>query len=57
MRRFVDWIISDRLVMVVIVLNATALVLHEMAVRGSSTARLWFWVDYACVAFFPAVES
>jgi voltage-gated sodium channel len=44
--------ISDRTVMAVIVLNATALVLHEMAVRGSPTRALWYWLDYACVVFF-----
>jgi voltage-gated sodium channel len=52
MRRFVDWLVSDRLVMAVIVLNATALVLHEMAAPGSPSRSLWFWVDYACVVYF-----
>jgi len=54
MRRFVDWLVSDRLVMAVIVLNASALVLHEMAARGSTVGRWWFWVDYVCVIFFLA---
>ena len=53
MRRFVDWLVSDRLVMAVIVLNASALVLHEMA-AGSPAERWWFWIDYACVVFFLA---
>jgi voltage-gated sodium channel len=48
----VDRLVSDRLVMAVIVLNATALVLHEMAARGSPLRSLWFWVDYVCVVFF-----
>lgn len=52
MRRLVDWLVSDRLVMAVIVLNATALVLHEMAARGSPARQLWFWVDYVCVVYF-----
>jgi len=52
MRRIVDWLVSDRLVMAVIVLNASALVLHEMADRGSTTEQWWFWVDYVCVVFF-----
>jgi len=52
MRRLVDWLVSDRLVMAVIVLNATALVLHEMAAPGSGSANLWFWIDYVCVIFF-----
>jgi len=52
MRRFVDWLVSDRLVMTVIVLNASALVLHEMAARGSTAERWWFWIDYVCVVFF-----
>jgi voltage-gated sodium channel len=52
MRRFRDWIVSDRLVMAVIILNATALVLHEMAARGTPLRSLWFWIDYACVVFF-----
>lgn len=52
MKRIVDQLVSDRLVMAVIVLNATALVLHEMAPRGSSVRALWFWVDYVCVVFF-----
>ena len=30
MRWFRDWIVTDRLVIAVIVLNAAALVLHEM---------------------------
>ncbi|HSO21574.1 MAG TPA: ion transporter [Chondromyces sp.] len=54
MRRWVDWLLSDRVVMAFITLNATALVLHEMAVRGSAAARLWFWVDYVCVVYFLA---
>ena len=54
MRRFVDWFVSDRLVMAVIVLNAIALVLHEMAAPGSPTRSLWFWVDYVCVVYFLA---
>jgi voltage-gated sodium channel len=52
MRRFVDWLVSDRLVMAVIVLNASALVLHEMADQGSTAERWWFWIDYVCVIFF-----
>ena len=52
MKRFVDWFVSDRLVMAVIVLNAMALVLHEMAPRGTALRTLWYWVDYACVAYF-----
>lgn len=52
MTRLVDRLVSERLVMTVIVLNATALVLHEMAARGSLNRRVWFWIDYACVIFF-----
>ena len=52
MRRFVERFISDRLVMAVIVLNATALVLHEMAARSAPSRTLWFWVDYVCVVYF-----
>ena len=52
MKRIIDQLVSDRLVMAVIVLNATALVLHEMAPRGSSMRALWFWIDYICVVFF-----
>jgi voltage-gated sodium channel len=52
MRRFVDRLVSDRLVMAVIVLNATALVLHEMAAPDTGWAHLWFWIDYVCVVFF-----
>jgi len=52
MKRFVDWYVSDRLVMAVIVLNATALVLHEMAARGTPLRTLWYWIDYACVVYF-----
>jgi voltage-gated sodium channel len=54
MNRFVDRLVSDRLVMAVIVLNAIALVLHEMAHPGSPLANLWFWIDYVCVIFFLA---
>ena len=52
MRRVVNWLVSDRLVMTVIVLNATALVLHEMAAPETPSANLWFWIDYCCVVFF-----
>ena len=52
MKRLVDWLVSDRLVMAVIVLNATALVLHEMAPASSPSSRTWFWIDYLCVIFF-----
>lgn len=52
MRSLVERLVSDRLVMAVIVLNAAALVLHEMAPRGSAIRTLWFWIDYACVVFF-----
>jgi voltage-gated sodium channel len=52
MTRLVERLVSDRLVMAVIVLNAIALVLHEMAARGSSVRALWFWIDYICVIFF-----
>jgi voltage-gated sodium channel len=52
MRQLVDRLVSDRLVMTVIVLNAIALVLHEMAARGTPVRALWFWVDYLCVIFF-----
>jgi voltage-gated sodium channel len=52
MTRLVDRLVSERLVMAVIVLNAVALVLHEMAAPGSPAADLWFWIDYACVIFF-----
>jgi voltage-gated sodium channel len=54
MGRLVDWLVSDRLVMAVIVINATALVLHEMAEPGSATAAVWYWIDYVCVVFFLA---
>jgi voltage-gated sodium channel len=52
MRQLVDRLVSDRLVMTVIVLNATALVLHEMAPRGSAMRAFWYWIDYVCVVFF-----
>ncbi len=52
MRRWVEWFVSDRLVMAIIVLNATALVLHEMAARGTLVRSVWFWIDYVCVVFF-----
>ena len=54
MRRFVNWLVSDRLVMTIIVLNAAALVLHEMAAPETPSAKLWFWIDYGCVVFFLA---
>lgn len=54
MRRFVNWLVSDHLVMTAIVVNATALVLHEMAAEGTAAAGFWFWIDYACVLYFLA---
>ncbi len=54
MSQLVDRLVSDRLVMAVIVLNATALVLHEMAAPGTRSANFWFWTDYFCVIFFLA---
>ena len=50
MGRLGSWLVSDRLVMAVIVINATALVLHEMS--APAWAAFWFWVDYACVVYF-----
>ena len=52
MSQLVDRLVSDRLVIAVIVLNATALVLHEMAAPGQQSANFWFWIDYVCVVFF-----
>lgn len=52
MKRFLDRLVADRLVMAVIVVNAAALVLHEMSPVGGLPAAFWFWVDYACVWFF-----
>jgi voltage-gated sodium channel len=40
--------------MAAIVVNAFALVLHEMAVRGTPLRSFWFWIDYFCVVFFLA---
>ena len=52
MRRVLGWLVSDRLVMAVIVVNAVALVLHEMAAPPFPARAVWYWVDYACVVFF-----
>jgi voltage-gated sodium channel len=52
MKRFLGWLVSDHVVMAVIVVNALALVLHEMTVPGAPSAAFWYWVDYACVWFF-----
>lgn len=52
MRRLVQLLISDRLVMAVILLNTIALIGYEMAPRGAGVRPIWFWVDYACVGFF-----
>ncbi len=52
MRRVVGWLVSDRLVMAVIVVNAVALVLHEMAAPPSPARALCYWIDYVCVGFF-----
>jgi voltage-gated sodium channel len=50
MSRLGSWLVSDRLVMAIIVVNATALVLYEMS--APAAAAFWFWVDYACVVYF-----
>lgn len=52
MRRFTDLLISDRTVLMVIVVNTVALLMYEMSVRGSLARSAWFWIDYACVVFF-----
>lgn len=52
MRRLGDWFVSDRLVLSMIVLNATALVSYEMAGADSAPQLFWYWVDYLCVVFF-----
>ena len=57
MSQLVDRLVSDRLVMAVIVLNATALVLHEMAAPATPSKELWFWIDYACVIFFLLAQT
>jgi voltage-gated sodium channel len=52
MRSAVRFLISDRTVMVAIVLNTLALFMHQMAQPGSVGRVVWFWVDYVCVVFF-----
>lgn len=52
MRRHVDLLISDRLVMSVIVLNTLALFMAETYTVGSPANKAWHWVDYGCVIFF-----
>jgi voltage-gated sodium channel len=52
MRRLVDWLVSDRVVMAIIVLNAAALVLHEMAAPDTTARETWLWIDYGCVVVF-----
>ncbi len=54
MRRLLDVLVSVRVVMTAIVVNASALVLNEMAGRGTPLRSLWSWIDYACVTFFLA---
>jgi voltage-gated sodium channel len=46
------WLVSDRVVMGVILLNAVALLFHEAASGASLARRVWYWIDYACVVFF-----
>jgi len=54
MRKILGWIVSDRIVLAVIVINAFALVLFEMAEPGTAWKILWYWIDYSCVVFFLA---
>ena len=56
-RRMVDVLISDRLVMAIIVVNTLALFLHELAARGTALRQLWYWLDYACVVYFLVEAS
>ncbi|MCP4899436.1 MAG: ion transporter [bacterium] len=44
--------VSDRFVMTVIVLNTVALFLFETFPSQSPWSRLWYAIDYVCVAFF-----
>lgn len=52
MRRLIGLVISDRLVMVAILLNTVALGLVESYPAGSAAAAFWHWVDYGCVIYF-----
>jgi voltage-gated sodium channel len=54
MRRLLDLVVSDRVVMTAIIVNTAALVQYEMAARGSAWKSLWYWIDYVCVLFFLA---
>lgn len=52
MRRLAEAVVSDRLVMVVILVNSIALFLVETFPPGSPSGRFWHWVDYVCVVYF-----
>ena len=61
MKRLVKWIISERTVMVMIVLNSVALLgisftdpslTPELSPTGLMVHRLSIWIDYGCVMFF-----
>jgi hypothetical protein len=47
MRRLIETLVSDRVVLVVILLNTVALFLHEMAAPGAAARSFWFWAEYA----------
>jgi hypothetical protein len=47
MRRLIETLVSDRVVLVVILLNTVALFLHEMAPPGAAARSFWFWAEYA----------
>ena len=52
--RLARWLIDERVVISVIILNSIALFM--MQAMDPSVRPLWFYLDYACVMFF-AVEQ
>ena len=57
MRRLAQALVSDRLVMVVILVNSIALFLVETFPAASTAGRFWHWVDYTCVVYFLVEAS
>lgn len=51
-RSFAEWVISERLVMTVIVVNTIALLMVARTLPGTPGYELWEWIDFAAVVYF-----
>jgi len=50
---FIRWLISEKVVLTIIVINTIVLFLDAFpSIRESRLGNIFFWIDYACILFF-----